>query len=314
MPTSSIDTRSPVLVVGATGTMGGLVLDELVARHANVRVLVRKQRPAESFAPGVTQVVADLRDPDALCAALAGVRAALYISPHEEGEENLARNFVRAAEGAGTRIVFAGVHIPARTVLGRLQLTLTEQLFPTYRPKFRIGQLVARSATDPVIFIPTNFYQNDEIFAEDIHTGRFPMPMRRVNRVDVRDLAELCARALLDPSYPSGEHMIAGPESFSGQECARIWSQALGRPVAYVGDDDAVWQAIFRHRLQGKKLQDLHNSFVFLGKRSFVVPRAVAATTKLLGRAPRSYRDYVTDQASLDTPRGRSGSRSERHS
>lgn len=300
MSTPAIDTRSPILVVGATGTMGGLVLDELVTRHANVRVMVRKHRPADFFAPGVVQVVADLRDPDAVSAALTGVRAALYISPHEEGEEGLARNFVRAAEAAGTRIVFAGVHIPARTVLGRLQLTLTKRLFPAYRPKLRIGQLVAGSATDPVIFIPMNFYQNDDIFADDIRAGRFPMPMRQVNRVDVRDLAELCARALLEPSYPSGEYTIAGPESISGQECARIWSQALGRPVAYVGDDDAVWQPIFRQRLHGKKLQDLHNSFVFLGRRPVVVPKAVAATTKLLGRAPRSYRDFVADQASRD--------------
>jgi len=313
MDTSPIDNRSPVLVVGATGTMGGLVLDELVARHAHVRVMVRTPRPAGFFAPGVVQVVADLRDPEALRAALTGVRAALYVSPHEEGEEDLARNFVRAAGNAGTRIVFAGVHISARTALGRLQLALTQRLFPAYRPKLRIGQLIARSSTDPVIFSPTNFYQNDDIFADDIRAGRFPMPMRRVNRVDVRDLAELCARALLEPSYPAGEHTIAGPESLSGQECALIWSQALGRTVTYVGDDDAVWQPIFRQRLHGKKLQDMHNSFVFLGRRSVVVPRAVAATTKLLGRAPRSYRDFVNGRVGGDTGRGRSGARSARH-
>jgi hypothetical protein len=162
------------------------------------------------------------------------------------------------------------------------------------------------------MFIPTNFYQNDEIFAEDIRAGRFPMPMRRVNRVDVRDLAELCARALLEPSYPAGEHMIAGPESFSGEECARIWTQVLGRPVAYVGDDDAVWPSIFRQRLHGQKLQDLLNTSMFLGRRSIVVPKAVAATTKLLGKAPRNYRDYVAELARADATGGPTGSRSAR--
>lgn len=84
-----------------------------------------------------------------------------------------------------------------------------------------------------MIFSPTNFHQNDELFMTDILAGRYPLPMRRVNRVDVRDLAELCAQALLQPSYPAGEHTIAGPESLSGAECAHIWTEALGRPVKY---------------------------------------------------------------------------------
>jgi uncharacterized protein YbjT (DUF2867 family) len=308
MHTSAIDSRSPVLVVGATGTMGGLVVDELVTRHAAIRVLVRRRRPADFFAPGVEQVVADLRDQGAIRAALTGVRAALYISPHEDDEEDLAYNFVRAAEATRTRIIFAGVHVSSRTLAGWLQLKATERLFPAYRHKLRIGQLIARSATNPVVFVPTNFYQNDEIFAADIRGGIFPMPMRRVNRVDVRDLAELCANALLQPSYPAGEHMIAGPESFSGQECARIWTKELGKPVVYIGEDDTAWQSIFGQRLYGKKLHDLRNSFVFLKRRAIVVPKAVAETTRLLGRAPRTYRDYVGWLASCDTESGRSDS------
>ncbi len=93
-----VDARSTVAIVGATGTMGGLVLDVLVTRHGDVRVLVRKEPPAGSFAPGVTQVVADLRDESAVTRALDGVRAALYISPHDAEEEVLAANFVRAAQ------------------------------------------------------------------------------------------------------------------------------------------------------------------------------------------------------------------------
>ena len=219
------------------------------------------------------QVVADLHDQPAVREALTGARAALYISPHDEDEEQLAHVFVRAAEATGTRIVFAGVHVSSRTFVGWLQRKATERLFPTYRPKLRIGSSIAASATHPVMFMPTNFYQNDEIFAADIRAGRFPMPMRRVNRVDVRDLAELCAQALLEPSYPAGEHMVAGPESFSGHECAQIWSQALGEPVTYVGEDDSVWEPIFRQRLHGKKLEDLLNSFRFLQRQSVVVPR-----------------------------------------
>lgn len=138
-----VDTSSPVLVVGATGTMGGLVLSELVARHGNVRVLVRTPRPADRFPPGVVQVHADLHDAAAVRKALTGVRAALYISPHEQGEEQLARTFVQAAEAAGTRIVFAGVHVPKRGPAGWLTHQATKLMLPAYRPKLRIGSLIA---------------------------------------------------------------------------------------------------------------------------------------------------------------------------
>lgn len=289
----STDTRLPVAVVGATGTVGAHVVDELVSRHADVRVLVRHPRPQGTFAEGVTQVVADLRDESSLRRALADVRSVLYVSPHESDELDLATNFISAAEATGTRVVFAGVHLSARTIAG----LLTRAFLPSYRAKLRIGQRISESRTDPVIFSPTNFFQNDEVFEGDIRGGRFPEPMRGVNRVDVRDLAELCAIALLDPGHPGGEHVVAGPASLSGAECAEIWSSALGRSVVYVGDDEQVWRPIFEQRLSGQKLADWLDTARFLGRRSVELPKDVAATTALLGRVPRRYADYVAELA-----------------
>lgn len=301
-PARLIDTNSPIAVVGATGTMGGHVLDALVARHTNVRVLVRHRRSDDTFPSGVTQVVADLHDEQTLRTALADVRAALYISPHDTDEEQLAANFVRAAEATGTRIVFAGVHVPAHGIAGRLQLALTKAILPTYRGKLRIGQRIAASRTDPVIFSPTNFFQNDEIVEAEIHSGTFPLPIRFANRVDVRDLAELCARALLEPGHPTGEHLVAGPASLSGQHCAQMWADALHHPVRYVGDDDSEWVPILERRVHGQKLVDFISTSRFLGRRKVVMPGAVTATTALLGRPPRNYSDYVAERARMTSP------------
>jgi len=136
-----------ILLVGATGTVGSLVLRELMSQRVPVRVLVRPEW---------------------------------------------------------------------------LQRRMFQRLLPSYRPKFRIGEQIAASK-DAVILSPTNFYQNDETFIADIVGGAYPMPLRHANRVDFRDVAELAAAALLDPAYPAGEHLIAGPASYSGQECADIW-------------------------------------------------------------------------------------------
>ena len=58
------------------------------------------------------------------------------------------------------------------------------------------------------------------------------MPLRSVNRVDVRDVAEIAAQALLRPCLPGGRAtVIAGPESLSADDCAQIWTEESGRPV-----------------------------------------------------------------------------------
>lgn len=206
-------------------------------------------------------------------------------------KEANAERFVRAAKSADTRIVFAGVHQPTW-----LQRRLVALFLPSYRGKLRNGERIAHSGTSPVLFSPSNFFQNDELFDEDIRDGQFPMPILRANWVDVRDVAELCARAPLDPDYPAGAHIIAGPVSLSGEECASIWATALNRTVTYVGHERERWLPIFRRRLTVQKLTDLINTSLFLGRVPIDLPKAAAATARLLGHEPRRYHDYVAER------------------
>ena len=78
---------------------------------------------------------------------------------------------------------------------------MLQLMFPSYAPKLHIGQLIAASRTEPVLLTPINLFQNDKIFRDDLRGGGFPMPMRSVNRVDVRDVAEIAAQALLRPAF-----------------------------------------------------------------------------------------------------------------
>jgi uncharacterized protein YbjT (DUF2867 family) len=255
----------PILVVGATGSVGREVLAALLARDATVRVLVRDAARVADLPPSVQRHVGDLRDPAQVATALAGVQAAFYVSPHEPDEIALATAFVRACEAAGVRLVFAGVHIdqPNRW-LRAVQRTMFGLLMPTYRGKLRIGERIARSAARPVVLAPTNFMQNDEIFRDDIVAGVFPEPLAGINRVDLRDVGAIAADALLRPDFPTGVYSVVGPETLSGRQCAQTWARALGRPVRYAGDDDAAWTAAYRRRLTGRKLTDWLSSFRLL--------------------------------------------------
>ena len=290
----------PVLVIGSSGNVGREVVPALLTRGARVRVLARN--PHHVSWPAEVEVVAgDLRDPASVRRALDGVRSAFYLSPHEVDEEALAATFIAACEEAGVRLVFAGVDVVASSPVTRMVRRAMMALFlPWYHGKLAVARAIERSATRPVVLAPTNFMQNDDTFADEIRAGRFvtPLSAKGVNRVDLRDVAEIAARALTERDFPSGSYVVAGPESLSGQECARIWSEQLERPVEYTGDDDVVFQAALDRYLSGQKRIEWGRTFRVL--RRFALharPAEVAQTAALLGHAPRDYAGFVADRA-----------------
>ncbi|WP_222436443.1 SDR family oxidoreductase [Streptomyces sp. T12] len=283
------------LVIGSTGTVGGTVVPEVLARGGKVRALVRRKVRDQQLPDGVELHVGDLTDERSVREALEGVQAAFYVSPHVEQEVEIAETFVAACEAAGVRLVFGGFHIvdPA----ARAAFT---QMVPSYEGKLKVGEIISESDTNPVVLDLTNFAQNDEPFREDILAGVYPMPLHHdgANRIDLRDSGEIAAKILLDSKFPAGWIGLSGAEAVNGQQSADLWAEELGRPVRYLGDDTEAWHAAFAKRLTGHKLTDWISSFEFLSRQPIPTDQArVEATTELLGRAPRSYRDYVRDMA-----------------
>jgi uncharacterized protein YbjT (DUF2867 family) len=289
----------PVLVVGATGAVGGAVTQALLDAGAPVRVLVRHPDRVTDLPDSVERAQGDLHDVDALRRALTGVRSAFYVSPHEVDEVELAQNFVTACEHAGVRLVFAGVHVHDRNPLNQVFYRLLFGLWLRhYRGKLEIAKAIERSNTKPVLLVPSNFMQNDDLFVDDIAAGEFCQPLAGVNRVDLRDVAQVATSALLDDEFPSGAYSLVGPESLSGAQCAAVWERELGREVRYTGGDESAWKAAFARHLHGRKLTDWEASFGALSKLKVTTGAAdLAETRRLLRREPRRYDEYVHDQA-----------------
>ena len=166
-----------------------------------------------------------------------------------------------------------------------------------YQGKLAVAKAIERSATNPVLLIPSNFMQNDDVFLDDIAAGEFCQPLAGVNRVDLRDVAQVASDALLDDEFRSGAYSLVGPESLSGEQCAAVWQRELGREVRYTGGDESAWKAAFARHLQGRKLVDWEASFGALSKLKVKTSAAdLAETRRLLGREPRRYDEYVQDQ------------------
>ncbi len=106
-----------ILVVGASGYIGGRLVPRLAARGHELVLISRDLRPLPGRFPQATVFLADLLDASTLPAALEKVDVAYYLA-HSMGagergfaerDQQAARNFAQAAKRAGvSRIVYLG--------------------------------------------------------------------------------------------------------------------------------------------------------------------------------------------------------------
>ena len=98
-----------ILVVGASGYIGGRLVPLLAARGHELVLMSRDARPIAARFPQATVVVADLLDPSTLPSALERIDVAYYLA-HSMGagergfaerDRQAARNFGQAARRAG---------------------------------------------------------------------------------------------------------------------------------------------------------------------------------------------------------------------
>lgn len=94
--------QQTILVTGATGTTGSMVLRLLEERGARVRAMARREADAARIAQGpASAVVADFDDPAAIEAALDGVSHAYLVTPSSPEAEAQQIRFAELAAAAG---------------------------------------------------------------------------------------------------------------------------------------------------------------------------------------------------------------------
>jgi len=111
--------RLTVLVVGATGSIGRLVVEEALRKDHAVRALARDPRKARRLFPDVEVVAGDLTRPDTLTPAVAGVDAIVFA----HGSDGGGKAGAEGVDYGGVRSVLAAlggrsVRIALMTAIG----------------------------------------------------------------------------------------------------------------------------------------------------------------------------------------------------
>ena len=216
-----------VLVVGATGTQGGAVVDALLdAGEVDVRGLTRDtgSDAAHRLADrGVRVVAGDLSDPTTLGPAFDGVDAVFHPSFGAD-EVQFARHVVEAAREAAVAhlVVSTGGNCDDRPGV------------PHVDAKADVEVLVRSSDLDWTILRPHTFYSNLAMQAGALAQGLFPYPLAegaRLVLVAPADIGRLAARAIAEPGRFIGETFELAGESLTLEELAATFADHLGRPV-----------------------------------------------------------------------------------
>jgi uncharacterized protein YbjT (DUF2867 family) len=286
-----------ILVTGATGTVGRNVVEQLVKRGASVRALVRD--PAKAGLPaGVEVVKGDLLDVDALRAALAGVSTLFLLNavvPDEFTQALVPLNLARAARIE--RLVYLSVIHSDRYVN-----------VPHFAGKHAVERMIEQMGMNATILRPAYFMGNDASIKDVVLAhGVYPMPIgsKGLAMIDARDVGEIAALELLrreTSKTPLATERIdlVGPEVLTGSAVAAIWSDVLGKPVAYGGDDTAAFEQSLRRGMPSWMAFDMRLMCErFLTDGMVPEPGDVERLRKLLGRPLRSYRDFARELAAI---------------
>jgi NADH dehydrogenase len=226
-----------ILVVGATGYLGGEICRRLTAKGQQVRGLIRATSDPDTVARlrgmGVATVVGDLRDRRSLDAACAGVSTvistATSVRSHQPGDsiETTDREgqstLVDAARGAGVKrfvyVSYSGqigtddpLTVAKRTVEKRLRES--GMTYTILRPSYFMESWLS----------PALGFDYGAAKATIYGSGQ-----NKLSWISLGDVAEFAVRSLDAPTAKNAAIELGGPEALSPRDAVKVFEEVSGR-------------------------------------------------------------------------------------
>jgi uncharacterized protein YbjT (DUF2867 family) len=264
-----------ILVTGATGNVGRMVVDELLALGAtDVRALTVDPARA-ALPPGVEVARGFVGRPETMPAALAGVER-LYLAPHPAS----AFEVCRLAAEAGVRVIV--------------------DMAGAKGDQWQAVEDAVEACGVPFVHLePGEFMLNAEIWSPQIRAGDVVKDAGGdvVNAaVAQEDIAAVAARILLDPAPHLGRsYELTGPEALSRRQKVAAIGRAIGRDLTYVeltGDEA---------RAHFTSVMGEYGEWYLdgLAQLADYPQQAVSTVADLLGRPALDYEEWARRHADL---------------
>ncbi len=281
-----------MLVTGATGRVGRVVIDLLVDAGVPVRALTHRSEAAATLSASVEVVTGDLTVPESLDAGLRGVSTVFLVWTAPPAT---APAVVERLAACARRVVF--LSSPHQTPHPFFQ-----QPNPMATLHADIERLIAATGLSSTIIRPGMFASNVLFWwAAAIRAGgavRWPYGAAQTAPVDDRDVAAVAARTLYQDGHAGGDYVLTGPESLSQAEQVSIIGDVLGRRITF----EELSPEEFRSETEGSWPRPVVDMLLAAWAAAVGRPAYVTSTVSgILGSPARSFRQWVADHASAFT-------------
>lgn len=267
-----------ILVTGATGNVGRVVVEQLHNMGQQVRVMSRNPEKVK-FPENVEVMTGDLTDMETVRPALQGIDKVFLIqNPGGEGFPELAK------EQGVKHIVFlssGAIESATENDIGRMHA--------------RFEELIKQSGVSWTFLRPDAFMSNSLQWAESIRReGIVRAPFGDVKSVpiDPRDIASVAVKALSSAGHDNKIYTLTGPEALTPEEQVHIIGDVLGKGVDFQGIPDEVARQYMAQHAPEEIVEGLFK----LMHGAKVKPQPVLDTVeKVTGQPAHTFSQWVKD-------------------
>lgn len=282
-------TKPRIIVTGATGKTGSVVVTELLKAGYPVRALVHLEddRSARLRAQGAEIAVADMSDSERIADAVKDVQRAFYCPPFNPYMIQGAVAFAVAARDAGLEHIVGitqWLSSPSHPSLMTRQHWLVDRLF---------SMLPGAAHT----IVNPGFFAEDYMVTIGASANLGVLPWIFGNSRNAppsnEDIARVAVAALIDPKQHAGKiYRPTGPELLGAREIAQATGRAVGRSVKVV--PTPAWLFMKAARMSGYPIDEFSGIRYYIDDHKSGVFELGAPTTDVLDVTGRPAEDFET--------------------
>jgi uncharacterized protein YbjT (DUF2867 family) len=290
-------TQETILVMGATGTLGGEVVKQLSSSTpaVNIKAGVHSAQNVNKVKDGdkVEVVLIDYNKPETLKEALSQVDKLFLLTPDVPNAHELASKLVIEAKKAGIR------HIVKLSVMG----ADLEADVGTFRLHRQAEEIIEQSGIPFTFLRPNEFMQNfinfHSHFIKNNNAFYLPLEDAKVSLVDVRDIAAVAVKSLTEDTsdkHNNKTYLITGPEALSYYQAAEILSSATDKKISYVNISEEEARGAMKEMGMSdwliNTISELNDYF-----RKGNASQVSSAVEEVTGKKPISFSQFAKDYA-----------------
>ncbi len=221
------------IILGATGQIGSMLVDNLIKRGQSVRAVVRNGSKAEGLRSKSIQVnIADYFDVEALKKAFQGGSSAFLLTPENPESQDFISETKTIINNYREAILASGItKIVGLSSNGAQHESGTGNLMASYMLEHAFSDLEIEQ-----VFVRPSYYFSNwlgylELVKEHGILPTFFPPEMKVPMIAPPDVAEFLSEIIVCKIPKERVYEITGPHAYSSLDIAKIFGEVLNRNV-----------------------------------------------------------------------------------